>query len=249
MRRLRSRRWLAAGLALVAAIVAVVLGSAWALGLLFTDAARPAAAGRVVGSFRAGDPHPQAVDGVYAYRTSGGESIDVLGGKRHRYPATTTITVVTIPCGVRLRWDALAGRSTTWTLCMRSGKVDLRGLDQVHTFFGQTDRTRYTCAPAAEGSFRCRTPHGAEAGRESVAGRVFVTVGGVRLQALRVHMNADVSGASSGTETVDWWLDPRTALPLELAVSSRTSRAEPLVGRAHYREDATLRLVSTTPRR
>ena len=62
-------------------------------------------------------------------------------------------------------------------------------------------------------------------------------------------MSADVSGASSGIETVDWWLDPRTALPLELAVSSRTSRAEPLVGRAHYREDATLRLVSTTPQR
>ena len=62
-------------------------------------------------------------------------------------------------------------------------------------------------------------------------------------------MTARVGGGASGTETVEWWLQPGTGLPLELTVTGRTSRPEPLVGEAHYREDATLRLVSTTPQR
>ena len=246
---LGSRRRSAAGLALVAAVVVLVLAAAWLSGLLFTDTARPAASGSVLGRFQAADPHPRTLDGVYTYRTRGGESLDILGGKRHRYPATTTITVVEVPCGIRLRWDALAGRSTTWTLCTGSGSIELRTLDQVHTFFGRTDRTRYACRPQAGGRFRCRSQHGGEAGLASAAGYVDLDVGGVRERALRLHMTAAVSGGDRGTETVDWWLEPRTALPLELTVSSRTSRAEPLIGRAHYREDATLRLVSTTPER
>jgi hypothetical protein len=229
----------------------VALGAAWASGLLFTDSARPAAAGSALERFRASDPHPGALDGVYTYRTRGGESLDVLGGRRHRYPETTTITVVGVPCGVRLRWDALDGRSTTWTLCTRSGSVGLRGLDEIHTFFGRTDRTLYTCTPqtGGESRFRCRSQRGTETGQESVAGYAALEVGGVRVRALRVRMIARVSGGDRGTETVDWWLEPSRALPIELVVSSRTSRAEPLLGRAHYSEDAVLRLVSLAPQR
>ncbi|MGZ4372028.1 MAG: hypothetical protein ACXVRQ_07505 [Gaiellaceae bacterium] len=246
-----SRRRLAAGLALAAAVIAMVVAAAWASGLLFTDTARPAPAGSVLARFRESVPHPRALDGVYTYRTRGGESLDVLGGKRHRYPATTTITVIGIPCGFRLRWDALAGRSTTWTLCTGSGSRDLRGLDETHSFFGHTDRTLYACAPQAggRGRFRCHSQHGAETGQEPVVGYVGLDVGGVRVRALRIRVTAHVSGINRGTETVDWRLESRTALPLELVVSSRTSRLEPLIGRAHYREDATLRLVSMTPQR
>ena len=218
---------------MAAAALAIVLGAAWAFGWLFTDTARPAAAGSVLARFRTGDPHPRALDGVYRYRTRGGESLDVVGGKRHRYPATTTITVVEVACGVRLRWDALAGRSTTWTLCTGGSSPTLRGVDEVHTFFGQTDRTDYACRPLDGGSrFDCRSQHGGESGSESAAGYAAV-----------------VAGAARGAERVAWSFEPGTALPVTLAVSSRTSRSEPLIGRAHYREDATLRLVSTTPER
>ena len=226
-----------------------MLAAAWAAGLLFPDAARPALAGSVLARFRASDPHPRGIDGVYTYRTTGGESLDVLGGARHRYPAETTIIVVGTACGVRLRWDALAGRSTTWTLCIRSGGVALRALEEVHSFFGRTDLTRYACTQGGGGSFACRAAHSTATGRESAAVRAGVEVGGVRVPALRVRMTANVGGGASGTETVEWWLQPGTGLPLELAVTGRTSRPEPLVGQAHYREQATLRLVSTTPQR
>jgi hypothetical protein len=234
-------------LVLAVGAIAAALGAAWASGLLFADAARPASAGTVLERFRAGDPHPGPLDGVYTYRTRGGESLDVLGGRRHRYPDTTTITVVEIPPCVRLRWDVLAGRSTTWTLCSGSGNVALRSLNEVHSFFGHTDRTLYACS--GDSRFRCRSRHSFETGQESVAGSVRLEIGGVRVRALRVHMNADLSGGNRGVEMVDWWLLPGKDLPLELVVSSRTSRPEPLIGQAHYQEDATLRLVSLTPKR
>jgi uncharacterized protein YndB with AHSA1/START domain len=252
VKRLRrsGRRWLAAVLVLAVAAIAAVLGAAWVSGLLFTDVARPASAGSALERFRASDPHPGPLDGVYTYRTRGGESLDVLGRRRHRYPDTTTITVVETPPCVRLRWDALAGRSTTWTLCTGSGSVALRRLDEVHSFFGQTDRTLYACTPQSGGGrFHCRSRHGVETGQESVAGYVSLDVGGVRVRAIRVRMTARVSGGNPGIETLDWWLVPRKALPLELVVSSRTSRSEPLIGQAHYHEDAALRLLSMTPKR
>jgi uncharacterized protein YndB with AHSA1/START domain len=250
-RRRSGRRWLVAVLFLAVVAIAAVLGVAWASGLLFSDAARPASAGSALERFRASDPHPRPLDGVYTYRTRGGESLDVLGGSRHRYPVTTTITVVEVPPCIQLRWDALAGRSTTWTLCTGSGSVLLQRLDEVHSFFGQTDRTLYVCTPQSGGGrrFTCHSRHGVETGQESVAGYVGLDVGGVRVRALRVRMTARVNGRNRGIETVDWWLVLRQALPLELIVSSRTSRSEPLIGQAHYQEDATLRLVSMTPKR
>jgi hypothetical protein len=248
--RRSGQRWLAAVLVLAVAALAAVLGAVWASGLLSSDTAQPAAAGSALERFRASDPHPGPLDGVYTYRTRGGESLDVLGGSRHRYPETTTITVVEIPPCVRLRWDALAGRSTTWTLCTASRSVVLRRLDEIHSFFGQTDRTLYACTPQSGGGrFHCRSRHGVETGRESVAGYVGLDVGSVRVRALRVRMTARISGGNRGIETVDWWLVPREALPLELVISSRTSRSEPLIGQAQYQEDAALRLLSMTPER
>jgi hypothetical protein len=119
------------------------------------------------------------------------------------------------------------------------------------TFFGHTDSTLYACTPQTGGEtrFRCRSPRGTETGQESVAGYAALDVGGVRVRALRIRMVARVNGGDHGTETVDWWLEPDKALPIELVASSRTSRAEPLIGRAHYREDAALHLISLTPQR
>jgi hypothetical protein len=75
-----------------------------------------------------------------------------------------------------------------------------------------------------------------------------LTVGGRRLGALHLREIARVAGGDGGRETTDWWLQPGTGLPLRLALTSRTSRPLKL-GRAHYRERADLRLVSTGPRR
>ena len=109
-------------------------------GFLLHDTARPASIRAAVQNFRAGGAGGGKLDGVYLYATKGGESIDALGGAHHRYPATTSITAVGAPCGLKLRWDALQGRSTTWTLCTTRAGVELGTEEVVHTFFGEPDR-------------------------------------------------------------------------------------------------------------
>ena len=155
------RRRLAAGLVFVAA-VAAGLAAAWAGGLLFTDTARRASVESALQLFRASDPRPQPLDGVYTYATRGQESLDVLGGTHHVYPATTTITVVTVPCGMRLRWTRSGAIDDVDALHAALGP-NLRRIDEVHRFFGRHDRTstsarlRRTAAPAGSRAGRRTT--------------------------------------------------------------------------------------------
>ncbi len=247
-----------AGTALGLLVVAGGLFAAHAAGFLLHDSATPASVGAAVEQFRAGGAGAGTLAGVYSYRTRGEESLDALGGARHRYPATTTVTVTGAPCGVGLRWASLEQRSTTWTLCTTSRGIELRGLDQVHRFFGQNDRTTYACRGAlllpvaarmgASSPFTCRSKGGGEEGTVRIVGRETLTVGGKRLHVLHVRTLATVTGSNSGTERVDWWFEGRRPLPVRVVLESRTSR-KVIVGRVHYRENATLQLLSLTPRR
>ena len=161
-------------------------------------------------------------------------------------------------CGLRLHWEALEARSATWTLCATRLGIELQGWQVVHRFFGRTDRTSYTCtrtvlAPADETSgatstFRCRSSRGLESGQARLIGLEDVPVGGARLRAVHVRTVAQVTGGDHGTETTDWWLDERQGLPLRIVLVSRTSRPF-FIGDVHYREDADLRLLSTSPLR
>jgi hypothetical protein len=241
-------------LALCLALVAAALLGAHATGLLLDDSARPASVGEAVSSYRHGSAAQAGISGVYVYSTRGSESIDALGGARHRYPARTTITVRRAPCGLTLRWQPLAGRVTTWTLCTRSSTIELRAIDQLHRFFGQDDRTRYACSggvivPGHEASppFDCQAGSGTETVSAQSLGTARVRVGGHLIDAVRVRTLARVGGSNRGSETVEWWLDVH-GLPLHIVLRSRTSRRV-FLGTVHYREDAELRLLSATPRR
>jgi hypothetical protein len=251
------KRRLLLGLALAALVLGGATAIVWIGGFLPRDSARAASIEDALRRFRASSHSPGKLDGVYIYATRGSESIDALGSARHHYPATTSITAITVPCGVRLRWDALDKRSTTWTFCTTAAGIELRRSDEAHSFFGQTDRTSYACrgrvllppvgAPA-ERSFVCRSKRGAEIGQATVLGHATVEVDGKKTAAVHVRTALRVTGGDAGSETIDWWLEPRLALPLRLVLVSRTSR--PLfVGRVHYRENLALRLLSLTPRR
>ncbi|HVS84209.1 MAG TPA: hypothetical protein VHD91_01095 [Gaiellaceae bacterium] len=217
------------------ALLAGGLAAAAAHGLIFHDSSRPESVTAALKVFRSIDPHPSDPDGVYVYDTTGGESIDVLGGARHRYPATTAIVVTRASCGLRLLWQPLALRSTTWTLCGES----LAGSDEVHSFFGHSDRTTYSCSGSAE-TFTCRSAH------NRVAGVATLTPGSTQV---RVRMTLRISGQAHGTQTLTWLIPTGTGVPQRIVVSSRTSRREPIVGTANYRESAVLQLESAKPLR
>jgi len=247
--------WLCAGvIALVSALVI-----AWAGGFILHDSSQAASVKQALHDFRAGNFGKSGLNGVYLYASDGRESIDALGGARHTYPATTSITAIEVPCGIQLRWAALEGRSTTWTFCSTGLGTELRLSDERHGFFGQHDHTTYTCSnrllvpkepkKGAVYPFRCRSQQGgSETGEVRILGRAVLQVGDSQVRALHVRSSLTVHGGDRGSETLDWWLDPATALPLRIALRSRTSRSV-FVGRVHYSEDFTLRLLSLQPQR
>jgi hypothetical protein len=237
----------------VGAIAAAIAG-----GWLLNDTTTPTSIQDVLERFHEGERGTGELDGVYLYATRGAESVDAIGGARHRYPKTSSITVVTEPCGMRLLWEPLEERSATWTLCATPRGIELSGWEVVHEFFGQRDSTTYACtesvlvpaeqAPGAMSTLDCRSGSGRQMGDTRFIGVEEVATAGRRLRAVHVRTVGRVSGGDEGTETTDWWLDERTGLPLRIGLSSRTSRSI-LIGEVHYAEDADLRLRSTTPLR
>lgn len=190
------------------------------------------------------DPKMPPLTGTYTYLTNGSESV---GDSTHVYPAKTTISVVQIGCGVRLQWDSLPRRSTTWTLCRGGKNITVRSLGESRVVAGKNERITYSCTQDAL-KFTCVAPAGSASGRLVVEGATVVPVGSSGVSALQVEALTTVNGSSQGTETTNWWLALRTLLPLRITVDNRTSRTEPKVGAVQYRENATLQLLSTTPR-
>ncbi|MCZ7590495.1 MAG: hypothetical protein M5U27_16895 [Gaiella sp.] len=253
-----SGRWVVVGTAAVAAVAAAgVLGAWW---FLLRDVAEPATVGEAVAAYRQDGAGGRSTipPGVYVYATDGSERVDALGGTTHRYPRTSTITVSAVPCGVRLRWDVLRGRSTAWTVCTGASGWTERSSHERHTFFGVTDATTYRCngtpfrpagdRPGTTFTVDCSTGKATEQGTGRVVRRQTVRVGGTPVPAVQVRTTTSFAGDTTGSATNDFWLARETGLPVRIGMVSRTTTGS-LVGDVHYEERVSLRLVSLTPRR
>ncbi len=255
--RLRSPLvWLGA---LAAATVAVLAG--WQLYL--HDTAEPASIGEAIQRFQQqptqATPTPSgATPGVYVYATEGFEEIDALGGARHDYPATSTITIKAGGCGTLQRWDVLKGRSTIWELCPGKRGDLLRGSYETHRFFGNTEHTDYRCTatlarpagdkPGTTWPIRCRAGDKVETGRGMVVGRETIVVGGTRVPTVHLRQPLTLTGGSPGTSTEDRWVARADGLPVRIVAESETTTGS-LIGDVHYQEHVELRLTSLKPRR
>jgi hypothetical protein len=253
-----SRPWLVAGAIAVAGVVAAGLFAGW--WFLARDVAEPATVGDAVAAYRrGGGGAPRSIPaGVYVYETDGFERTDALGGVTHRYPATSSITVGSTPCGVRLRWDVLRGRSTTWTVCTAPEEWIERSRDERHTFFGVTDEATYRCAktpfrpaddrPGTTFAVSCTTGKAKEHGSGSVVGRDTVVVGRTSVPTVHVRTSTAFTDDTTGAATYDFWLSSDTGLPVRIRMVSDTTSGS-LIGDVHYRERVSLELTSLTPRR
>lgn len=228
--------------------------------LVLRDSAEPASISEALERYRslAGSGDTPIPVGVYVYDTAGFESIDALGGARHTYPPTSTISVTPAPCGAELRWDVLKGRHNTWLLC---GSGDALGLDEsseTHRFFGRADTTAWECAgtpwlprdrsPGSRAALSCRSADTAMTGEVTVVGSEAVTVAGTEVAALRVRVRAVEDGEARGPLSEERWLEPETGLPLRISYRVRTENASPL-GDVTFEERYDLRLRSLEPRR
>lgn len=258
LRRPRRRR-VVAGILVGCLVVAGIAGAR--TGIFARDRAQPASVQDALSRFRQGDRATRSLEGVYRVTTTGFETLDVLGGARHRYPATTTITARRTACGLRIDWQALQERTTAWQLCSTAAGIELASTSERHRFFWSSDTTSYSCTgalllPAAEAdidparprAFTCTNRGARKSGRAVSLGRMTLRIGSTSVEAEHVRTTTVVSGDSQGRETTDWWLDTRTGLPVRVSLDSRTSR-KTIVGTAHYTESAELQLASLVPSR
>jgi hypothetical protein len=208
-------------------------------------------------ALRPGSELPAA--GVYTYDTNGGESIDVLGGRSHRYPDVSTVTVFHDGCGWVQRWRPLRERWDATTFCPSRRGMELRIDVNHHEFFGIDDTREFVCAPGAR-YFPARTNSGRtwtarctfeeiEVVRHgTVVGTRRVDVGGTTVTVLEFDVHDDITGASNGSTDRTIRVVPETGLLVGLELTTDVENDSP-IGHVHYQEHYELRLTSLEPRR
>jgi hypothetical protein len=196
--------------------------------------------------------------GVYRYRTTGEESIDVLGGAHHTYPAQSTITVTPDGCGVQLRWDVLQERRDEWRLCVTpAGLVEPWAL-QYHEFFKQPDAEALVCpattlllpsTPKTGGGWNvhCTLAGDAEPQRFEVLGSAVLQVGTVSVPTTHVRQSVNYDGSLYEHTINDWWL-AADGLPVR-GVETKSSASPSPIGNVIYKEHYEIDLESLTPLR
>jgi hypothetical protein len=247
-------RWLIAGG--IAVVVAAAATAVWELAL--RDTATPVTVDAALARFRAGVKrgHAPIPAGVYVYATSGSEAISALGGRRHRYPARSTVTVAPGGCGMTLRWDVLTSRSNRYEICRR-GTV-LAVWTETHRFVGQDDHTTWVCQgtswlPAddtagATSRYGCRGGDTVQRGTSTVIGEEPVSVGGADVAAVHIRLAVAESGGARGPIVEERWLEPGSGLPLRITYAVTTKNASP-IGDVTFSERYDMRLTSLEPRR
>lgn len=244
----------------VGAVAAMAIAAAAVWGLVLRERAEPASVDEAVARFReegrkGGTPIPA---GVYLYATTGTESISALGGRRHRYPQRSSLTVTGGGCGMTLRWDVLRTRRTTWDVCPEGEGQRLAEWVEAHNFAGRDDVTTWRCdatawlpADRAAGGttpYRCDGGDTLQRGLVTVLGEETLTVAGAPVGTVRLRVGVAETGAARGPLVEERWLESATGLPVRIRYRVRTENSSP-IGDVIFEERYELRLLSLQPRR
>jgi hypothetical protein len=196
--------------------------------------------------------------GVYSYTTTGGEQTKLLGTSKHAYPDPTTIAIRADDCGYTQTWTALDKRVEEWTFCKEPDGLRPRSFRDVHSFYGRDDDRTYECSGdgvfplkpgGGEQTFTCKTDSTTRVDHVRAVGREPLSVGGTTVDTVHLRDRVSLSGSTT-TETpgtTDWWLDPRTGLPIRVKVSIADASDTPIGKKAQYEEAFELRLQSRRP--
>jgi hypothetical protein len=202
-------------------------------------------------------PYSQPPEGVHAYRTSGGESISLLGAS-HTYPAETYASVVhESGCAWRNEFDIAQEDIDTLTRCSEPGRLlesdDRRSI----TFFGQTETEDLRCEPpivihdiheniGAILSGVSRSNDTTARVRSTYLGHETLTIGGVAVDAGHITARADATGRATGTATDEEWIRATDGLILRRERAEDADATAAFGSNVHYHERASFRLESLT---
>lgn len=194
--------------------------------------------------------------GVYRMTTSGQESIDLLGGATHLYPAETALVVRPSGCGVRLEWTPLEERTEWWEMCLVDGGIAIVRTGGIHEFFGQRDERSVECpdrawlVPPPEQSAEtwqhtCEGSGLVDVRTVSIAEPTNVTIDGRTVVAVKIDMAVSTTGDSESATTRSLVLT-EDGLPLSWS-DNVLGTSDTAAGSVTYRETFEMKLVSTAP--
>jgi hypothetical protein len=257
----QQHRWLSV-LVLAVVIVTSAGGTAWAL--VFRTVSSPVGlrealrmyrkeqTTKMLDSLRAHLPAP----GVYTYRTSGGESLNLLGVSRG-FPSRTSMVVADNRCAT-VSWLPLVQHTETTTICSTTGGgLHLPRLVTFESIAGSTTTSTVRCPATAwllpPDPFKGRrwsATCSLDSPRERVAmtgvnlGSSTMTVAGQGVDVDHVRVDLRFEGAQSGTNPTDFWVVPSTGLIVrerELVSADQ--------GSVHYSESMDAVLTGLSPLR
>lgn len=197
--------------------------------------------------------------GVYRYATEGSESVDILGGTTHVYPAETLLTVVDSACGAQLRWDILRERYDEWNICATPEGITWQPTDMAwyHEFFGSGRLEPAECDRAAlvvPADFMPREPQALECTCDDrpwpavweVLGSETRLVDGVEVPVLHVRMTINWEGELYEQTVNDWWF-AANGLPVAMTSTKESRSDSGVLGAVTYTETYSAELLSLTP--
>ena len=271
-RRHHPLRWVLGGLAALVAVAAAAV----VVSYLVRDRAEPKSIDRAVDDFRQGaaEPTPDAADerlpaeGVYELVGSGGQEIS--------FPPLSEADGTTMPGSVEhldgncFRWrvDYNDAHWHQWDFC-RDGDDLLLGPQRnyLRWDFGSVAAENigdFSCdppqrypigsPPGTVTTATCTGTNTAVSGastttdRTEVVGTEDLDIGGEDVAAVHLRQEDQLTGAQTGANTVEWWFEPRTGLPLRVARTYRLDTASP-VGSITYTEEGQWQVTSLEPRR
>ena len=197
--------------------------------------------------------------GVYAYRTTGGDQVSVAGAS-HDYPDTTYATVRHLDgCHWFVRNDVVEEHVDERTICNGVDAVTQVSQARWVTFFGKRDGMELTCEPPMvlarpnglpmpEETSVCSGGGTQAKMRRTTVGRERVAVGGAAVDAVRIVIEGTFTGKATGKSRDELWIAEATGLTLRWDRMVDTMADAAFGAQVRYQEQASFVLLSLTPR-
>lgn len=201
---------------------------------------------------------PRGAEGVYPHKTEGFEQTDAVGGSRHDYPAESSVVVRHTDCGLITRWQPLKERWDEASFCSVGSALEIRTFSMYHEFFQKGQQDDYRCPPGsvvfdrnepvgASWMWHCDSEHASVDTQTRVVAIEPVTIGGQRIDAVRMRYEARLSGSTEGAQLQERWIDPKSGMVIRLR-SEVAAKTESPFGRVSYEEKYLIEMKSLTPR-
>jgi hypothetical protein len=205
-------------------------------------------------------PYVLPPEGVYTYRTSGGESVSIAGA-HHDYPSESTATVRHLGgCRWHVEFNVIEEHKDILDLCSRTDEFSQSSQARWVSFFGKRDGQEFTFSPPAlvsdatepVGARSEATGKGDQRGDvhlvRTYLGRESISIDGRTVETVRLHIAGTATGKQRGSSVDDLWLDPMSGMPIRWERSVDAIADATFGARVHYKENAKFNLVSLRPR-